>query len=116
MSHTVSIEAVMTDHSCVQTAAKSLSWQVLPVQEHKLFDSRETGLGIQIPGWKFPVVVQQDGALKFDDYGGRWGNLADIDKLKQGYTVAVLTKAAQRQGHRVTQRRVGETIKLEVSC
>lgn len=116
MSHTVSIEATLTDHGCVQSAAKALNWQVLETKEHALFSSKETGLGIQIPNWKYPVVVKQDGSLKFDDYNGRWGNLADINKLKQGYTVALLTKTAQRQGHRVTQRQVGETIKLEVSC
>jgi hypothetical protein len=45
-----------------------------PVQgTHRLFSGHVSGLGVQLPDWRYPVVCNlSSGELKFDNYNGHW--------------------------------------------
>jgi hypothetical protein len=54
--------------------------------------------------------------VKYDNYKGRWGDAAQLDKLKQAYAVEVAKKAARKQGKAVTEKLQQDgSIRLEVS-
>jgi hypothetical protein len=98
MSHTVRVQIEFRNHEALLTAIQRLNWHVLGEGSYELFSSTEAGLGIQIPGWRYPVVIKGDGTIAFDDYNGRWGNRADIEKLRAEYALEAARLAAEAQG------------------
>ncbi len=73
MSHIVSIQTEVRDPVAVRSACERLK---LPQPAHgtfKLFTSTATGLGVQLPEWRYPVVCNTTtGQLAYDNFGGRW--------------------------------------------
>ena len=47
-----------------------------PVQgTHRLFTSSATGLAVQLPKWRYPVVCDlTTGQLQYDNFKGHWGD------------------------------------------
>jgi len=42
--------------------------------------------------------------LKYDNYGGRWGQQCHLDQFLQAYTVEKAKLEARRQGHSVSEQ------------
>jgi hypothetical protein len=82
----------------------------------KLFTSSVTGLAVQLRGWNYPVVCLLDtGQLKYDNYGGRWGEKVRLDQFLQAYAVERATLEARKQGHTVTEQSLTDgSIKLTI--
>jgi hypothetical protein len=72
--------------------------KILGMGEHRCFSTTETGLGFNLPGWRYPLVLKDDGTLAFDDYNGHWGKVADLDALRSGYAVEVARAKANEMG------------------
>ena len=116
MSHLVTITTEVRDQVALQAACRRLKLAD-PVQgTFKLFSAQATGLAVQLPGWRFPVVCQlETGQLQFDDYEGRWGERRHLDALLQTYAVELAKLAARRNGHTVTEQPLSDgSIKLTV--
>jgi hypothetical protein len=60
-----------------------------PVQgTTKLFSGEVTGLAVQLPAWVYPMVCDTtSGQLKYDNFNGRWGADAELNKFLQAYAV-----------------------------
>jgi len=105
MSHVVEIKTQVKDVSAVQAACRRLK---LPEPEQRtvtLFSAKVTGLAVQLPGWQYPVVCNTaTGELKYDNYGGRWGQQSHLDQFLQAYTVEKAKIEARRQGHSVSEQ------------
>jgi hypothetical protein len=73
LSHIVTIKTEIRDAIAVRAGCNRLRLPQ-PVQgTHKLFSGEATGLGVQLPDWKYPLVCElSTGELKYDIYGGRW--------------------------------------------
>jgi hypothetical protein len=116
VSHIVEIKTQVRDPVAVRSACQRLGL-VAPVDgEHRLFTSTVTGLGVTLPGWRFPVVCElSSGQLKFDNFNGRWGDQAEIQKFLQGYAVAKTLIEARRKGHTVTEQSLADgSVKLTI--
>ena len=116
MSHVVQIQTEVRDVAAVQAACERLGLAP-PVQgTHRLFSGQESGLGIQLPGWKYPVVCDLgSGQVKFDNYGGHWGEQAQLNRFLQRYAVEVARIEARKRGHAVTEQALQDgSIKLTV--
>ena len=75
MSHIVSIKTEVRDEAAVQAACSRLHLPRATRGTFELYSSTETGLGVELPHWKYPVVANTEtGQLRFDNYGGRWGS------------------------------------------
>ena len=70
-----------------------------------------------MPDWLYPVVADlETGDLKFDSFGGRWGEPKHLDQFLQMYTVEAATIAARKQGHSVSEQQLEDgSIKLTVA-
>ena len=117
MSHIVQIKTEVKSEAAVQAACSRLQ---LPPAKHgsfELYNSTETGLGIELPRWHYPVVANlQTGDLKFDNYEGRWGDQEYLDQFLQRYTVEAATIAARKEGHSVSEQRLDDgSIKLTLN-
>ena len=117
MSHIVQIKTEVKSVAAVQAACKRLHLPPAKQGSFELYNSTETGLGIELPKWRYPVVANlQTGDIKFDNYEGRWGDQEYLDQFLQRYAVEAATIAARREGHSVAENRLEDgSIKLTVT-
>ena len=117
MSHIVEIKTEVRDEAAVQSACSRLHLPRATRGTFELYSSTETGLGIELPHWKYPVVANTDtGELRYDNYAGRWGSQESLDQLLQMYAVEKAKIEARKKGHTVTEQRLdGGSIKLTVN-
>lgn len=116
MSHIVTIATEVRDAAAVQAACQRLGLPQ-PVQRTvRLYASEETGLTVELPGWSYPVVCDlANGQLKYDNFGGYWGEQKRLDAFLQAYAVEKAKIEARRKGHNVTEQQLSDgSIKLTV--
>ena len=116
LSHIVTIKTEVRDAAAVCAACRRLKLPAPVYDTHRLFSGEETGLGVQLPGWRYPVVCQLDtGQLRYDDYAGRWGKQEELDRFLQGYAVEKARLEARRRGHHVTEQQLPDgSVKLTI--
>ena len=104
MSHLVTVAVEVRDRDALAAACCRLQ---LPEPEHRtvrFYDgSSIAGEAVPLPQWRYPVVFDLEGGVKFDDYGGTWGERRYLDALLQQYAVAKATIEARRAGHAVRE-------------
>jgi hypothetical protein len=116
MSHTVDIKTEVRDAEAVRAACQRLALPLPQVGTHRLFSESVTGTSVALPGWNYPVVCDLGtGALKFDNYGGRWGDEQQLHRFLQAYAVEKARIEARRKGHAVTEQTLKDgSIKLTI--
>ena len=117
MSHIVTIATEIRDAVALGVACQRLELQPPEQGTFKLFTTEATGLGVQLPDWRYPVVCDVNrGEVLFDNFKGRWGKQQELDRLLQSYAVEKTRIEARRQGHTVTEQSLSDgSIKLTVS-
>ncbi len=116
MSHIVQIQTQVRDPLAAQAACRRLGLAA-PVQKTvKLFSSEASGLAVELPGWHYPVVCDvATGQIKFDNYGGAWGDQARLDQFLQGYAAEKAKLEARKRGHSVVEQALSDgSIKLTI--
>jgi hypothetical protein len=105
MSHIVQIRTQINDEVALALACRRLG---LPEPVHRtvtLFQTEATGLAVELPGWKYPVVCDvASGQVQYDHYGGRWGNETQLQKLLQFYAVEKTKLEARKSGQTATEQ------------
>ena len=115
MSHIVQIETEVRDEAAVQAACTRLHLPRATRGTFQLYSTEETGLGVKLPHWKYPVVANTDtGNLRFDNYEGRWGSQEFLDQFLQAYATERVKIEARKKGHSVVEQRLDGSIKLTV--
>jgi len=116
MSHIVSIQTEIRDAAAVRAACRRLGLAE-PVQgTARLFSGEATGLAVQLPGWQYPIVCELSGGrVKYDNFGGRWGEQKHLDGFLQLYAVEKVRLEARKRGRVCTERTLADgSIKLTV--
>lgn len=103
MSHIMKIAVQLLDKAALERACDTCKLQLKGAGTHTIYTNTVTGIAIELPGWLYPVVVQDDGTLQYDNFGGRWGKMRELDKLVQAYSVEVTLKEAANSGYMCTQ-------------
>ncbi|WP_425619162.1 DUF1257 domain-containing protein [Anatilimnocola sp. NA78] len=105
MSHIVQIQTQVRDPVAVASACQRLALPVPVERTVQLFSRTETGLAVELRGWRYPVVCDlTSGEVRYDNYNGRWGAQADLDQLLQAYAVEKTKLEARRKGYAVTEQ------------
>ena len=117
MSHIVEIQTEVRDPVAIGAACGRMSLPDPVTGTHRLFGSEITGLGVFLPDWRYPVVCDTaSGQVRFDNYGGRWGEQAWLDRFLQAYAVEKAGIEARRQGHTVIEQQMSDgSIRLTVN-
>jgi hypothetical protein len=102
----MTIKTEVRDHAPVSAACRRLELAPPLVGTAQLFGDQATGLIISLPGWTYPIVVDTNtGQVRDDNYGGAWGDQAQLDRLLQMYAVEKARIEARRGGHQVSECR-----------
>jgi hypothetical protein len=104
MSHLVQIQTEVRDTAAVRAACQRLGLAEPNQGTTRLFSGEVTGLAVHLPNWTYPVVCDtSSGQVKFDNFGGRWGDKRHLDRFLQMYAVEKAKIEAHRRGHSVTE-------------
>ncbi len=117
MSHIVSIQTQVRDAAAVNAACQRLHLPPPISQTVKLFTSTATGLTVQLPDWRYPIVCQlATGELAYDNFNGRWGVPQKLDAFLQSYAVEKAKIESRKRGHAVTEQQLADgSIKLTIN-
>jgi hypothetical protein len=116
LSHIVKIQTKIHDANATVAACSRLK---LPAPVHgkaKLFEEEAEGLLIQLPGWQYPAVIDTvTGLVRYDTYGGAWGEQAELDKFIQAYAVEKCRLEALKKGFSVSEQALQDgSVKLQI--
>lgn len=125
MSHTETVKVEVKDREALDAAVQSIDGagfvkpqrtQHVPASQrsacgideasgaHGIFSGVYEGIGVMLPGWTYPVVINPEtGEIKYDNYNGNWGSQDGLDRLVQGYSVEQIRLEAVRQGVSVNE-------------
>ncbi len=109
MSHIVQIQTEVRDPAAVEAACRRLGLAPPQTGTAALYSSTVTGLQVQLPQWRYPVVFDTArGQVQFDNFNGHWGDQAQLNKLLQAYAVEKARIEARRQGHTLTEQTLSD--------
>lgn len=116
MSHIVQIQTEVRDPAAIAAACQRLDLPAPIFGAAKLFSESKTGWQVRLPGWTYPAVVDVNtGRVDFDNFGGRWGDQAQISKFLQSYAVEKAKIEARKKGHSVSEQPLADgSIKLTI--
>lgn len=114
MSHIVTIQTEVRDPTAVHAACHRLQLPAPVDGKARLFTTEATGLCVQLPRWRYPVVCQTEtGQLAYDNYRGAWGEQVHLDRFLQSYAVEKTRLEARKAGHDVVELALADgSIKL----
>ena len=116
MSHIVTIKTEIRDPTALAAACRRLGLSEPIHGKARLFTSEAEGLIVNLPDWRYPVVIDTDARqIRYDNYGEQWGKQAELDRLLQAYTIEKAKLEARRAGHTVTEQPLSDgSIKLTI--
>lgn len=116
VSHIVTIKTEIRDVEAIRAACGRLKLAEPQQGVFRLFAGEATGIGVQLPGWQYPVVCNvATGQVQFDHFQGRWGDPVHLDKLLQAYAVEKAKLEARRRGHTVMEQTLADgSIRLAI--
>ncbi len=117
MSHIVTIKTEVRDAEAVKAACRRLGLQE-PVQgTATLFEGEAIGLLVKLPEWLYPAVVEPEtGQVRYDNYGGQWGDQKHLDAFLQAYAIEKAKIEARKKGHSVYEQALPDgSVKLTIT-
>jgi hypothetical protein len=117
LSHIVQIKTQVKDAAAVRAACQRRQLPVPVDGTHELFSGQATGLAVQLPDWRYPVVCElTSGQVLYDNFGGRWGDQQQLDAFRQSYSVEKARIEARKRGHTVTEQQLADgSVKLTIN-
>ena len=116
MSHIVTVATEVRDPVAVASACRRLGLTEPEQGTVKLFETEASGLLVQFPEWLYPCVCElANGTLRYDNYGGSWGDPVQLDRFLQSYAVEKAFLEARKRGHAVTEHALADgSIRLTI--
>ena len=116
MSHVVTIKVDIRDPTALAAACRRLGLSEPVRGTARLFASQAEGLIVNLPDWRYPVVIDTDAhQVQYDNYGGQWGPQGQLDRLLQAYAVEKVRLESRRAGYTITEQSLSDgSIKLTI--
>ena len=116
MSHLVTIHVQVTDMEAIKSAARRLNLKEPVHSQAEIFNTQVEGVIIELPDWIYPVVCVLDtGEVKYDNFGGQWGDQKHLDRFVQTYCIEKATLEARRKGYSVVEQPLDDgSVKLTI--
>jgi hypothetical protein len=116
MSHVVTVQTKVRDPAATAAACRRLGLPEPVEGTAQLYSGTATGLIVQLPGWQYPVVIDTTtGTLRYDNFGGRWGDERQLHRFVQAYAVEVCRQEARKKGYQISETQLQDgSIKLQI--
>ena len=116
MSHIVTIQTKVYDANAIKAACRRLQWPEPEIGSAQLFSGEVAGVVIRLPEWRYPVVVDTlTGNVAYDNFNGRWGDAAHLQRFLQIYAVEKATLEARKKGCTITEKELDNgSIQLQI--
>ena len=116
MSHIVTIATKVRDPAAVRAACQRLGLDQPAEGTAQLFSGEASGLVVQLKDWQYPLVIDvQTGEVRYDNYGGAWGEQEQLDKFLQCYAAEKVKLEARKKGYQVTEQALHDgAIRLQI--
>jgi hypothetical protein len=117
MSHIVEVKTEVKDGQAIVAACRRLGLPEPVAGTAKLYGGQIAGLLVRLPDWLYPVAITpEDGEVRYDNYGGHWGDPRHLDSFLQAYAVEKAKIEARKRGHSVTEQPLADgSIRLTIS-
>lgn len=97
-SHTVRVDVQLSNVDALTLAVERLGGRCIGLGKHRLFGSNYAdGFGVQLSGWRAPIVVDAGGALLVDTWGNE-ANATTLEALRGEYAISAAELAARSLG------------------
>lgn len=116
MSHIVTCQTKVHDPIAVTAACERLHLAAPVEGTANLFSGDATGLLIELPGWQYPAVIDTlTGIIRYDNFGGHWGDQHQLDRFLQAYAIEKTRLEARKKGYTLTEQcLVDGSVKLQI--
>lgn len=116
MSHIVRIQTKVHDPVAVGAACRRLGLSEPTHGTAHLYSGEATGLIVQLPGWTYPAVFDTvTGSAAYDNFGGTWGDPAQMDRFLQAYAIELCRLEARKKGYQITEQALQDgSVKLQI--
>jgi hypothetical protein len=105
VSHLVQIQTKLRDPAAIAAACRRLGLAEPAHGTARLYSGEATGLLVRLPDWQYPIVIDPAaGVIRYDNFGGQWGDQRHLDRLVQMYSVEKTKIEARLRGHSVTEQ------------
>lgn len=117
MSHIVTIKTACKDLAAIRETCKRLSLPGPTIGTHRVFGVEHAGIGVMLPEWSYPIVINQTtGEIKYDNYGGAWGKQTHLDAFMQRYAVEKARIEARKKGHAFREEKLKDgSVKVTIT-
>ena len=104
MSHIVTVQVEIRDLDAIRSACRRLNLKEPVHGKATLFETEIEGVLVMLPEWVFPLVcVLNTGEVKYDNFGGAWGDEKHLDRFVQTYCIEKATLEARKKGYSVVE-------------
>ena len=118
MSHIVTIKTEVRDGAAVAAACHRLALPAPAMGTAQLYSGQATGLLVRLPDWLYPVVIDADtGTIRYDNYGGAWGDEQHLHRFVQAYVVERSRIEARKKSYATTEQSLADgsiVVEIEV--
>ena len=105
MSHIVTIKTEVRDGAAVAAACRRLALPEPAMGTAQLYSGQAEGLLVRLPDWLYPIVIDTaSGAIRYDNYGGCWGNEQHLHRFVQAYVVERARSEARKKSYATTEQ------------
>jgi hypothetical protein len=109
LSHIVTIKTEVRNHAAVAAACRRLALPEPAMGTAQLYSGQVSGLLVQLPDWLYPVVIDTaSGAIRYDNYGGCWGDEQHLHRLLQAYVVERARSEARKKNYVMTEQSLSD--------
>jgi hypothetical protein len=117
MSHIVTVQTQVRCPVAVAAACQRLQLPAPVEGTAKLYSGEATGLLVQLPGWKYPLVIDTaQGTVQLDNFQGQWGAEEKLQQFLQMYAVEKVRREARAKGLTVSEQALHDgSIRLQLS-
>lgn len=109
MSHIVTVKTELRDHAAVAAACRRLALPEPARGTAQLYSGQVGGLLVRLPDWLYPVVIDTDsGTVRYDNYGGCWGDEQHLHRFLQAYAVERARSEARRKNYATSEQSLAD--------
>jgi hypothetical protein len=116
LSHIVTVKTEVRDQAAIAAACRRLALPEPSQGTAELYSGQFSGLLVQLPDWLTPVVIDTStGTIRYDNYGGGWGDEQHVHRFLQAYAVEQARIEARKKNYATTeQSRADGSIMVEI--